>query len=54
MIPREQCTVGALRARAASAGVDTEVRSLGTPPPRPESPIRIIDLAARATAKEAS
>ena len=54
VIPREQCTVGALRARAASAGVDTEVRSLGTPPPRPESPIRIIDLAARATAKEAS
>jgi len=54
VIPREQCTVGALRARAADAGVDTEVRSLGTPPPRPESPIRIIDLAARATAKEAS
>ena len=54
VIPREQCTVGALRARAATAGVDTEVRSLGTPPPRPESPIRIIDLAARATAKEAS
>ncbi len=51
-IPKEQCTVGALRAKASSAGVDTEIRSMGTPPPRPESPIRIIDLAERAMGKK--
>lgn len=47
--PREQCTVGALRAEAA--GVDVSLVSRGAPPP-PERPIRIIDLAERATAKK--
>ncbi|MEZ5142347.1 MAG: amidohydrolase family protein [Acidimicrobiales bacterium] len=54
VIPREACTVGALRSQASAAGVDTAVRSLGTPPPRPEAPIRIIDLAARTATKQAS
>jgi predicted TIM-barrel fold metal-dependent hydrolase len=49
--PREDCTVGALRARAAAAGVDTSPRPSGKPVERPESPVRIVDLAARASAR---
>ena len=45
-IPRDQCTVGALRARAA--GWDISLRSSGKPVVRPETPVRIIDLAAKA------
>jgi hypothetical protein len=45
---REHCTVGALRAQAEASGVDTTIRSMGEPPPRPDQPIRIIDLAERA------
>ena len=43
-IPREQCTVGALRALAAD--VDTSPRPSGKPVVRPDTPVRIIDLAA--------
>jgi len=43
-IPREQCTVGALRALATD--VDTSPRPSGKPVVRPETPVRIIDLAA--------
>ena len=49
IIPRDQCTVGALRAGAT--GVDVEARSSGKPVQRPSSPVRIIDLAAVATTK---
>jgi len=49
--PPEQCTVGALRAEAAAASVDVSIKSHGTPPARPTSPIRIIDLAERVTKK---
>jgi len=49
--PPEQCTVGALRAEAAAASVDVSIKSHGTPPTRPTSPIRIIDLAERVTKK---
>jgi hypothetical protein len=49
--PREECTVGALRAAAVAAGVDTSLVSHGAPPP-PDQPIRIVDLAARTTVKK--
>jgi predicted TIM-barrel fold metal-dependent hydrolase len=44
-IPREQATVGALRALAT--GVDTSPRPSGKPVVRPDTPVRIIDLAAK-------
>jgi predicted TIM-barrel fold metal-dependent hydrolase len=44
-IPRQECTVGALRALAT--GVDTSPRPSGKPVVRPETPVRIIDLAAK-------
>ena len=44
VIPKEQATVGALRAKAT--GVDTSPRSSGKPVHRPDSPVKIIDLAA--------
>jgi predicted TIM-barrel fold metal-dependent hydrolase len=50
-IPRDQCTVGALRALAT--GVDTSPRSSGKPVVRPDAPIRIVDLAARTSPKSA-
>ncbi len=43
--PREQCTVGALRAEAA--GVDVSLKSAGVRFEPPSEPIRIIDLAER-------
>ncbi len=43
-IPRDQCTVGALRALAT--GVDTSPKSSGKAVVRPASPVKIIDLAA--------
>jgi predicted TIM-barrel fold metal-dependent hydrolase len=43
--PREQCTVGALRAQAA--GVDVSEKSAGVKFEPPSEPIRIIDLAER-------
>ena len=43
--PREQCTVGALRAEAA--GVDVSMKSSGRKYEPPSEPIRIIDLAER-------
>ena len=49
--PREECTVGALRAQATD--VDTAPRSSGRHIVRPDTPIRIIDLAAKATVKSA-
>jgi len=52
VLGREQCTVGALRAQASASGVDTAVRSMGATPPRPTTPIRIIDLAERAMGKK--
>ncbi len=52
VLGREKCTVGALRANAAAAGVDTAVRSMGDTPIRPTTPIRIIDLAERAMGKK--
>lgn len=45
---REACTVGALRERARTDGVDTSTRSSGKPVERPTSPVRIVDLAAKA------
>ena len=48
-IPKEQCTVGALRAQAT--GVDTSNKSSGKPVHRPDSPVKIIDLAAVSTPK---
>jgi predicted TIM-barrel fold metal-dependent hydrolase len=53
VLDRADCTVGALRKAAAEAGVDTSLVSHGAPPP-PESPIRIIDLAERATTKKSA
>jgi predicted TIM-barrel fold metal-dependent hydrolase len=50
---KEQSTVGALRAEAAAASVDVSIKSAGNPPPRPTSPIRILDLAERAMGKKA-
>ena len=51
VMPAEQSTVGALRSRATD--VDTKPRSSGKPVVRPESPIRIVDLAERAAPKKA-
>ena len=50
VIPREQCTVGALRAGASD--VDTSERSSGKPIIVPDRPVRIVDLAERATVKK--
>ena len=47
-VSRDQATVGALRAQAAAAGVDVSQRSSGKPVVRPETPITIMDLAAKA------
>jgi predicted TIM-barrel fold metal-dependent hydrolase len=44
VLPKEEATVGALRARATT--VDTSPRSSGKPIHRPDSPVKIIDLAA--------
>ncbi len=49
VIPRDQCTVGALRAKAT--GVDTRPKPSGKPVVRPTTPIRIVDLAAKTTTK---
>ena len=49
-IPREQATVGALRALAAD--VDVSERSSGRVVERPDTPVRIIDLAERAAPKK--
>jgi hypothetical protein len=48
-IPKDQATVGALRARATD--VDTSPRSSGKVVERPTSPIRIVDLAAKVAPK---
>jgi len=50
-IPREQCTVGALRALATD--VDTSPRPSGKPVVRPDAPVRIVDLAAKTSPKSA-
>ena len=50
--PREECTVGALRARAA--GWDISTRSSGKAVVRPETPVRIMDLAARVPASKSA
>lgn len=47
VIPKEHATVRALRARASGAGVDTSPHASGKPVVRPDSPIRIVDLAAK-------
>jgi predicted TIM-barrel fold metal-dependent hydrolase len=47
-IPRAECTVGSLRALAT--GVDTSPRPSGKPVVRPDSPVKIIDLAVKAGA----
>jgi predicted TIM-barrel fold metal-dependent hydrolase len=52
VIPREQCTVGALRAQAL--GIDTAPKPSGKPVVRPDSPVRIIDLAEKATTKKSA
>jgi len=49
--PRDQCTVGALRAEAS--GVDVSLKSAGLKYERPTEPIRIIDLAERTKVKSA-
>ncbi|MEZ5206365.1 MAG: amidohydrolase family protein [Acidimicrobiales bacterium] len=53
VLGRDNCTVGALRAQATAAGVDTSLVSHGAPPP-PDTPIRIIDLAERALGKKSA
>jgi hypothetical protein len=50
VIPEADCTVGALRAQAVD--VDTVARPSGRTIERPDSPIRIIDLAERVAAKK--
>jgi predicted TIM-barrel fold metal-dependent hydrolase len=50
VIPEADCTVGALRAQAGD--VDTVARPSGRTIERPDSPIRIIDLAERVAAKK--
>ena len=47
--PREQCTVGALRAEASD--VDVRPRSSGKPIARPDKPITMLDLANKAAGK---
>jgi predicted TIM-barrel fold metal-dependent hydrolase len=51
-IPREQCTVGALRSLATD--VDTSPRPSGKPVVRPDTPVRIIDLAANISSSKKS
>ena len=52
VLAREKCTVGALRAQAT--GVDVSEHSSGKVFIRPETPVRILDLAAAVTTKKAS
>ncbi len=52
VIPREQATVAALRAQAT--GVDIAEHSSGKPVVRPDTPVRIIDLAAKTTTKQSA
>jgi predicted TIM-barrel fold metal-dependent hydrolase len=52
VMPREQCTVGALRAKAT--GVDTREKPSGKPVDRPTSPVRIMDLAEKTTIKKSA
>jgi hypothetical protein len=47
--PRDQCSVGALRAEAA--GVDVSLKSAGLKFEPPTEPIRIMDLAERTKVK---
>ena len=47
--PKEQCTVGALRAEASD--VDISLRSSGKVISRPDKPITVLDLANKASAK---
>ena len=49
--PKEECTVGALRAKAAAAGVDTSPTPVHPGLELPTEPVRIIDLAARVSGK---
>ena len=51
IIPKERCRVGALRANAT--GVDTSPKPSGKAVHRPTTPVRIIDLAAKATPAKA-
>jgi predicted TIM-barrel fold metal-dependent hydrolase len=52
ILPKEQSTVGALRSRASD--VDVSERSSGRALPRPDEPVRIVDLAERVTAKKSA
>ncbi len=52
ILPKEQSTVGALRARASD--VDVAEHSSGRALPRPDEPVRIVDLAERVTAKKSA
>ena len=52
VLRRQDCTVGSLRARAA--GWDISTRSSGKAVTRPDTPVRIIDLAARVPAGKSS
>jgi predicted TIM-barrel fold metal-dependent hydrolase len=51
VLSREACTVGALRAQAATAGVDTAPTPVHAGIELPTEPIRIIDLAAKVSGK---
>jgi predicted TIM-barrel fold metal-dependent hydrolase len=53
IMDRRESTVGALRQKATAAGVDTALVSHGAPPP-PDRPVRIMDLAERATTKKSA
>jgi hypothetical protein len=46
--PREECTVGALRAQAT--GVDISLKSSGKPIVKPDKPITVMSIAERAAA----
>ena len=52
VLRREECTVGALRAKAV--GWDISTRSSGKVVTRPDTPVRIIDLAARVPASKSA
>jgi predicted TIM-barrel fold metal-dependent hydrolase len=52
VIPREQATVGALRARAGD--VDVSEKSSGREFVRPDEPVRIVDLAERTQTKKSA
>ena len=54
VIPKEEATVGALRAKARAAGVDTSLTPVHPGLQLPTEPVRIIDLAERVSPKKSA